>query len=517
MPRSPRLWRRWPFGVALVVLGVAAIAVSTLVDPEPVPRVSGGDAPVNRGARSEGDIRANNSPTVVRNPRDPDNLAVANRIDGPRFGCALNVSADGGRRWSPVEIEIPEGEEPKCFAPDLAFTADGKLHMSYVTLKGLGNVPSAGWYVTSDDGGRTLSEPRRVLGPLSFHVRLAADPNDPRRLFLSFVRADSDVGVLRFTAPGNPALVARSTDGGSTWERPVRVNDPARTRVVAPSVAVGPEGEVYALYLDLVDDTLDYEGGHGGRGGRPYAGPWKLVLSRSLDGGVTWAESVVEDRLVPTERFVSLLPPFPSLAVDPDDGRVYVAFQDGRQGDADVMLWSRPAGGSAWSGPLRVNDTPARDGSSQYLPKLGVAPDGRLDVVYYDRRADPKDLRNEVTLQSSFDDGESFGEGIGLAGQPFDSRVGYGNERELADLGSRIGIASGEESALAVWSDTRSGTIDSNKQDIGSARVVFEGPVAREVLRALLLYGGAAAALAGPFVVVGLLFRRSRRTPGGAA
>ena len=59
-------------------------------------------------------------------------------------------------------------------------------------------------------------------------------------------------------------------------------------------------------------------------------------------------------------------------------------------------------------GPTRVNDTKRRDGTAQYLPKLAVAPDGRLDVLYYDRRADPENLRNQVSLQSSFDHGESF-------------------------------------------------------------------------------------------------------------
>jgi len=365
--------------------------------------------------------------------------------------------------------------------------------------------------VSSTDGGRTLSKPRRVLGPLSFQVRLTADPKDPRRLYLSYLRADSDVGVLKFTAPGNPLLVAHSRDGGSTWDRPVRVNPVRRARAVAPSVAVGPRGEVYVLYLDLGDDRLDYEGEHEGRGGPPYSGEFKLVLARSLDRGRSWAESEVEDHLVPTERFVAFLPPFPSVAVDPGDGRIYAGFQDGRLGKSDVLVWSRPAGGAAWQGPTRVNDTPERDGTSQYLPKLAVAPDGRLDVVYYDRRSDPKDLKNEVSLQSSFDHGESFGAATTLTGQAFDSRVGYGNERELPDLGSRLGLVTGESSALAVWSDTRSGTIDSNKQDIGSARATIETPGVRLGAKYVLLIGGIALVLVG--LVVLLLTLLGRRAP----
>ncbi|MFN2538684.1 MAG: sialidase family protein [Mycobacteriales bacterium] len=495
--------QRWPVAVTLLLAGAAAVAVGALTDTEPVARVPDGDSPVNQGAASKGDISANNSPTIARNPRRPQNLAVANRIDGPRYACALHVSQDGGSRWSRIPIEIPPGEEHKCFAPDVTFTADGKLHLSYVTLQGNGNVPHAGWYASSTDGGRTLSKPRKVLGRLAFQVRLAADPKDPRRLYLSYLRADTDVGVLKFTAPGNPILVSRSSDGGTTWDRPVRVNSTTRSRAVAPSTAVGPHGEVYVLYLDLGEDRLDYEGEHLGRGGRPYSGRFQLVLSRSLDRGATWEESVVERRLVPTERFVAFLPPFPSVAVDQVSGRVYAGFQDGRLGSSDVLVWSLPAGASTWDGPTRVNDTPERDGTSQYLPRLDVAPDGRLDVVYYDRREDPRNVKNDVSLQSSFDHGKSFAPSVTLSGMAFDSRVGYGNERELPDLGSRLGLASDDSSAIAVWSDTRSGTMDSNKQDIGSARVVFEKPGLRTVAKTILLVLGIGLALAA-LISIGL-------------
>jgi len=494
-------------GVALVLLGAGSVGASRSIDRVPRAEAPDGDAPINEGARDTGDISANNSPTIARNPRRPENLAVVNRIDTPRFSCALHVSFDGGSRWSRVPIETPEGEERKCYAPDVTFTSDGRLHMSYVTLRGPGNVPSAAWLLTSRDGGRTLSEPRKVIGPLAFQVRLTADPNDPRRLYLSWVQA-SGVGLYKFEQPGNPILLARSVDGGSTWERPVRVNDASRLRAVAPSVAVGPEGEVYVLYLDLGDDRLDYEGAHQGLGGRPYAGPFKLLLGRSLDHGATWAESVVDDSIVPIERFIVFLTPFPSVAVDPQTGRVYAGFHDRRFGKPDVLVWSR-ATGADWEGPTRVNDTPERDASSQYLPKLAVAPSGRLDVVYYDRRSDPRDVKNEVSLQSSFDHAKSFSQSIPLSNELFDSRIGYGSERELPDLGSRLGLVADDSSAYAVWTDTRAGSVDSNKQDLALARVAFSEPAGlRKAARYALGYGGAAIAVVGLLVLGSTLRQR---------
>jgi hypothetical protein len=232
------------------------------------------------------------------------------------------------------------------------------------------------------------------------------------------------------------------------------VSGAARGRVVAASLARGPGRGLYVLYLDLGGDRLDYEGGHDGRGGPPYPGPWRLVLSRSLDGGATWEENVV-DEVVPTERFLAFLPPFPSLAIDRRRDVLYAAFHDGRLGDADVRVWSSADRGATWSGPRRVNDTPVRDRSAQYLPRLALAENGRLDVLYYDRRSDPRNVMNDVSLQSSFDGGRTFTDSLRLTDRPFSSRIGFGSERGMPDLGSRLGLVSGDTRALAVWTDTR--------------------------------------------------------------
>lgn len=484
------------WAAALVVIGAGALAVSILSPRHAAATLRDSDFPVNAGARNMGDIRANNSPALARNPRHPGNLVVVNRVDSPRYGCGVHVSFDGGGRWSDTHVPTPPGEEPKCFAPDVTFTRDGTMVMSFVTLRGSGNVPHAGWIVRSSDGGRTLSAPRRVLGPRAFQVRLTADPADAGRLYLTWLQTDES-GFLQFGATGHPILVARSDDGGATWGRPVRVSSPSRARAVAPAPAVGPDGALYVLYLDLGGDRLDYEGAHGGRGGPPYAGRFALVLARSRDRGATWAESVVDDRVAPTERFVVFLPPLPSLAVDRRSGRLYAGFQDGRLGDPDVSVWSLAPGAGRWRGPVRVNDTRRRDRRAQYLPRLAVAPDGRLDVAYYDRRADRRDVMNEVSLQSSWDGGKSFASRTVLSARPFDSRIGSGSERGMPDLGNRLGLISDEARALAVWSDTRAGTVDSNKQDIAGAVVTFAKPALGDAARYGLRYGGVALALAG--------------------
>jgi hypothetical protein len=282
------------------------------------------------------------------------------------------------------------------------------------------------------------------------------------------------------------------------------VSASARERVLAPAPAVGPDGALYVLYLDVGDDRLDYAGAHHSSGGPPYAGRFSLVLGRSSDGGATWQESVVDDRVVPTRRFIPFLPPTPSLAVDPRSGKVFVAFEDGANRPADVHLWSLAPGSGSWNGPIRVNDTPSGDRSTQYLPKLATASNGRLDVSYYDRRDDPADRRNEVAVQSSFDGGRSFAAHVDVSDRGFDSRIGAGSERGLPDIGSRLGLVSEPSAVLAAWTDTRAGTVSSNKQDIAVAQatVTRSGRLSDSARRSLRYCAAALLLAAVAFLLV---------------
>lgn len=209
-----------------------------------------------------------------------------------------------------------------------------------------------------------------------------------------------------------------------------------------------------------------------------------------------------------------------ALAVDQASGRVYAAFSDARAGDADVWVWASPNAGARWADPVRVNDTPAGDATTQTRPQLAVAPGGRVDVVYYDRRADPDDVMTEVSLQSSFDGAATFGPRLALSDRAFDSGIGFGSERGLADLGSRLALLATDTHALAVWADTRAGTEASGKQDLTRALVAFPppGPLS-PATAATLRAAGAAVALIGMLVLLlpALAVARTRRRRDPAA
>ncbi|MBW3609664.1 MAG: hypothetical protein KY463_15260, partial [Actinobacteria bacterium] len=74
-----------------------------------------------------------------------------------------------------------------------------------------------------------------------------------------------------------------------------------------------------------------------------------------------------------------------------------------------------------------------------------------------------------------------------------DSRIGLGTDLGLADLGSRLGLASDDEGAVAVWTDTRSGNEASIKQNLYAATV----RAGRSQIASALRYSGYALMLAG--------------------
>jgi hypothetical protein len=158
---------------------------------------------------------------------------------------------------------------------------------------------------------------------------------------------------------------------------------------------------------------------------------------------------------------------------------------------------------------VRVNDTPPRDKTSQSLPQLAVAPNGRLDVLYYDRRSDSRNVMTEASLQSSYDEGESFSGRVPVSDKRFSSRIGSGGERGLPDMGSRSGLIATDSRAFAVWTDTRGGTRVSGKQDLARGVVAFSDPprLSTEV-EAGLRIAGIALILVGLGVLGAGLLRR---------
>ncbi len=474
--RDGRGGRRWFAAVALLPVVCGCSASGALGPTVDVP-VTPIDLQTELG---------HNSPMLATDPTDERFVVSASRIDAPEFSCHLEVSGDGGESWIPADPvpTLPDGAE-RCYAPEVAFDAEGRLYYLFVGLHTAGNEPMGVFLTTSGDRGQTFSAPAKVLGPHVFGVRMAIDTGlgENGRLHLAWIQASGDPPGPGFPTPPNPVVASYSDDGGRTFSDPVPVSQSDRELVTAPAIAVGTDHSVHVLYYDLGDDRRDYHGLEG----PVYEGTWSLVLASSPDAGEAFGEgTVVDDDIVAPERVLLVLTMVPaSLAAGPD-GQLYVAFYDGRNPDWDVFLRRSLDGGRSWEPLQRVSDDPAANSGTQYLPKVAVAPNGRVDVVVYDRGGDPQDVDNDVVLRSSSDDGETFGDPRRLNRVPFDSRIGAHYvipyfAPGLVDFGGRLGLVSADDHALAAWTDTRMslGTVTPDENRGPSAQSIYAARVER--------------------------------------
>ncbi|MGH2772753.1 MAG: sialidase family protein, partial [Actinomycetota bacterium] len=431
---APALW------VTIAASAGPGSDVSASARKAPTPRVL---EEVPATSNSLAAAQAHNSAMLAADPTEPRFVVMASRLDAPDFSCELHLSGDGGRGWVPANPvpRLPKGAE-KCYGPEVAFDRRGKLYYLFVGLVGRGNEPMGAFLTTSSDRGRTFTAPRKILGPFNFQVRMAIerDFGSRGRIHLVWLKASGDPGLGSMPPPPNPIMAAHSDDGGKTFSKPVQVSDLKRDRVVAPALALGPSGGIHVLYYDLGDDARDYNGLEG----PVWEGKWSLVATSSAGGRGFARGVVVDDAIAPPERMMLIftMPP-PSEAAGPD-GRLFAAWHDARNGDWDVFLSVSKDNGRSWTGPRRLNDDPVGNGRNQYLPRLSVSSAGRLDAIFYDRRDDPSNIRNNVYYTYSSNSMSSFSPNLRLTRKASDTRSGQRYQGAaaagLVDFGARIAL-----------------------------------------------------------------------------
>jgi hypothetical protein len=202
----------------------------------------------------------------------------------------------------------------------------------------------------------------------------------------------------KFNGSGrSPIQVAFSDNNGQRWTGPITVSDKSHQFDQDARINIGPDGTVYDTWINSPNEKSLKNN--------------QAMVAKSADGGLTWsASTTVAPILDPTP---GLLPNsnyrvFADVtsAVDQSTGQLVVAYTDQRSGASNVWVTHTPSAGSisSFSTPIRVNPS----ANEEFFPWLSSAPNGRVDLVYYDRSCDPANTLNCVTLSSSFSGGASW-------------------------------------------------------------------------------------------------------------
>jgi hypothetical protein len=154
------------------------------------------------------------------------------------------------------------------------------------------------------------------------------------------------------------------------------------------------------------------------------------------------------------------LPTGPSIATDPRDGNVYVAYATYRAGTAhvDIMVAHSRDGGRTWSVPLRVTTDPVTDGITYFQPQIAVDDAGGVDVTFFALAHG----RVAVILARSTAGGTRFVSRLDVTDSPFDPSRGLpgGGKHGRWWIGDYQGLAAGGGMIHPFWNDTRTGHLD---------------------------------------------------------
>jgi hypothetical protein len=426
----PRVVRRSLAASVLAVLASAAVAfAATSVASRPSPFASCSDGQSEGPPPGEVFVNAEVEPWVDVNPTDGDNVIGVWQqdrwTDGGAKGLDTGFSFDGGLTWGHATIPwstcagSTEDRYQRATDPWVSFGPTGEAHAIALSLDPNG-FTTAIQASRSADGGATWSAPAVIIDDNDLRFfndkeSITADSTDPDLVYAVWDRIykpgqskgfPSQVNSFAFR--GFPYL-ARSVDGGASWEAPRRISGNANLFTIGNQIVVLPDGTL----IDFADYST-------GSGVQPSNHHWKAVF-RSTDKGDTWSAKPIT--IAKVEEVSHTIPDgsFPirvggdDIAVDPGSGALYAVWTDGRFNDGshnDVILSKSTNGGLTWSAPVKVSKNPV--GVEAHTPSVHVNADGDVAVSYYDFRNDDGDAGNGVEtdfwFEKSSDGGATWAE-----------------------------------------------------------------------------------------------------------
>jgi hypothetical protein len=279
-----------------------------------------------------------------------------------------------------------------------------------------------------------------------------------------------------FGAISSPILVARSTDGGTTWSNPVLVFDAIPTTFTGPtacSVRTDSKGTVYTLWEQINIPAVSQE-----------------MMARSFDGGQTFETP----RVVASVNEVGALDPvhvangdprftfdgiagartFSGLSIDIANGaphgrdatdQIVMTWSDSRRGlnHEEALIRTSTDRGVHWSESIAAQ----QEGDRPDFPAIAISPNGRDVYLTYDaflapwrtNTSSPRPMLGVVRHAGVGHSGR-LGEFETLhRGETGDARASSENNLCCEFLGDYNYVAATRSGVAAVWNDVRDAAV----------------------------------------------------------
>lgn len=271
-------------------------------------------------------------------------------------------------------------------------------------------------------------------------------------------------------------FLTKSTDWGQTWQpsinctpgSPSTLDDKPWARIDGNDIFLtwyeygGSGGLNFKRSTDYgaswsAGVTVGY-GGNGtmairGTGSDVFVG-WgfqDIRLNKSTDMGQTWQG---QQTIIP----VTWDPPYtpyrlnnvPCFDASNDHSQLYVVFACSRFGanQLDVLFSRSTNGGSTWTTPIKVNDTPPGNTSLQFYPFMAVDDQDNIHVVWHDSREGGTTVLAQYYAYST-DHGQTWSP---------NERISDASGNAQTFIGDYTACAVNANHVFALWCDCRNGS-----------------------------------------------------------
>ncbi len=469
--------------VALLAAAIVASSASATTVTEHLVSPSATHFPQNK----------QNESTVAVDPLDPA-IAVVGANDeiqepnctpatGGSSSCPFSptvdtmgvyVTTNGGSSWTqqildafPATPFTTDGDPalawgPKPGAGGFSFASGARLYAA--TLLGspqFGPAQEQIGLFYSDNNGTSWTGPIVIStrgNPVNFNdkIAIATDTNvlSPNfgNLYVSWTLFTGNPTLNfgeGFAFSPEPIVVARSTDGGNTFSKPVQLTSAANNNSVGgrqgSSPEVAPNGDVYVFWSGAIDRQSAVMG------------------ARSTDGGHSFtkqfAVSLKNDNPSPLPGASFRDNSFPNADIGAD-GKLYVVWTDYTSGHGVVKLATSTNNGASWSTSTAGNIT----GRSAFYPAVAVNGANvfigfnALDDVSAATKPGGGVVFYDAYYVLSGNGGSSFGAPVKISATRSDPDASSTNGLTGQFLGDYNGADVGSNGTFwFTWTDTRNG------------------------------------------------------------
>jgi hypothetical protein len=384
------------------------------------------------------------------------------------------ITTNGGSSWTqqildafPATQFTTDGDPalawgPKPTANGFSFASGARLYAG--TLLGspvFGPAQEQVGLFFSDNNGASWTGPIVIStrgNPVSFNDKIAiatdTNPLSPNfgNVYVSWTLFTGNPTLNFGEAPvfsPEPIVLARSTDGGNTFSKPVQLSQSANNGIVGgrqgSSPEVAPNGDVFVFWSGAIDRQSAELGARSTNGGRTFAKPF--LVSFKNDNPSPLPGASFRDNSFPNAEIGS-------------DGKLYVVWTDYTSGHGVVNLATSTNNGASWSTSTAANVT----SRSAFYPAVAVNGSNvligfnALDDVAASTKPGAGVVFYDAYYVLSSNGGTSFGAPVKISAVHSDPDASSTNSLTGQFLGDYNGANVGSDGTFwFTWTDTRNG------------------------------------------------------------